>query len=297
MNASKTVLVSGATGFIGRALCAELRARDHSVRTLSRSHGDVLWDVDQGTIDPDTLDGVDTVVHLAGEPVVQRWTRAAKQRILQSRVSSTELLVGAILEQSTRPDFICSSGINYYGYNCGSPVDEASASGEGFLAQVCRAWEGAAQPLADSGVRTVFVRTGLALSAEGGALAKMLPVFKWGLGGRIGSGAQYMSWIALSDLVAIYCRMIEDQSINGPINAVAPVPVVNAAFTKALGKVLGRPTLCTLPMPVAKALLGKMGEETVLADVGVLPSRLLATGFQWEMPELEAALRQILNRV
>jgi uncharacterized protein (TIGR01777 family) len=295
MKNSKIILVTGATGLVGRALCVELRRRGHVVRTLSRSRGDFRWDVTAGELDAGAVEGVDAVVHLAGEPVAQRWTKDRRDRILRSRVESAQLLVNAILQQAQRPDFICASGINYYGYNCGGPVDESSPSGEGFLAEVCRQWEGAAQPLASAGVRTVFARIGLVLSGEGGALSKMLPAFKLGLGGRIGLGTQLMSWIALSDLVQILCRCVEDASISGPINAVAPAAVTNAEFTKALGKVLRRPTFCAVPCSVVNLLFSEMGRETLLANVGAVPARMQAAGFEWKQPDLEACLRECVQ--
>jgi uncharacterized protein (TIGR01777 family) len=290
MNASKTVLVSGATGLVGRALCAELKLRGHAVRTLSRSHGDVRWDVAAGTMDVGALDGVDSVVHLAGESVVQRWTVAAKARILESRVCGAELLSKAILEQQNPPSYISASGVNFYGYDCGQGVDETTPSGAGFLAEVCRQWEGAAQPLIDAGVRSVFVRIGVVLSAEGGALPKMLTPFKLGLGGRIGTGRQYMSWISLTDLVSIFCLAIEDDELVGPINATSPMPVTNGAFTKALGSVLGRPTVCPVPRLGLRLLFGRMGEETIGSNVGVYPRRLEATGFTWQDTDLAELL-------
>lgn len=293
----KTVLVSGASGFVGSALCEALRSRGHRVRTLSRSRGDVCWDVSAGTIDVGAMDGVDAVVHLAGESVLQRWTAAAKDRIVRSRVDGANILVDAILAQSRPPAFISASGINYYGYTCGGPVDESSPSGEGFLAEVCRAWEGGAQPLIDAGVRTAFARIGLVLSAEGGALAKMLPAFQLGLGGRLGTGSQAMSWIALPDLVAMVCRMVEDDTMHGPFNAVAPQVVTNEAFTKTLGRVLGRPTFCSIPCWLLHLALNQMGRETLLADVGVVPQRMTDAGFEWQLPELETCLRGLLVRV
>ncbi len=295
MNPSKAILVTGATGLVGRALCVELRRRGHTVRTLSRSRGDVRWDVDAGTLDAGAMEGIDAVVHLAGEPVAQRWSKDRRARILRSRVDSAKLLVNAILQQAQRPDFICASGINYYGYNCGGPVDESRPSGEGFLAEVCRQWEGAAQPLASAGVRTVFTRIGLVLSGEGGALAKMLPAFKLGLGGRLGRGTQLMSWIALSDLVQILCRCVEDTSLSGPINAVAPEAVTNAEFTKAFGRVLRRPTICSVPCSVVNLLFSEMGRETLLANVGAVPERLQAAGFEWQQPDLEGCLRKCIQ--
>ncbi len=293
MKSSKTILVSGATGLVGRALCSELRRRGHFVRALSRgSQSDVCWDVEHGRIDAGALAGVDCVVHLAGESVAQRWSRSAKQRILDSRVKGAELLVGEILRKGSTPAFITASGVNYYGYACDAPVDENSPSGDGFLAEVCRQWEGAARPLADAGLRTVAIRTGLVLSTAGGALAKMLPPFKMGMGGRVGSGTQKMSWIGLPDLVAVYVLAIEDDALTGPINGVAPAFVSNADFAETLGQVLGRPAALPFPSAAVKMFFGEMGQETLLGDVGVVSSRLQDMGFQWLAPELRQALEQ-----
>lgn len=293
----KTVLVSGATGLVGSALCPALRKSGHSVRALSRSNGDVRWDVEKGEIAPAALDGVDAVVHLAGEPIAQRWTDEVKRRILDSRVRSTELLVEEILKrpQGDRPDFICASGTNFYGYRRDERVAEGDESGEGFLSEVCRAWEGAAQPLADNGVRVAFLRTGIVLSAEGGALAKMLPVFRAGLGGRIASGRQRMSWVGLPDLAAMYRRAVEDSRIEGPLNAVAPESVSNREFTEALGKALGRSTVFPLPKFMVTTLFGDMGKETLLGSVDVDPSAFRNAGFRWAAPELMAALEQAID--
>jgi len=296
MTLKKTILVTGASGMIGQPLCAALKARGHTVRTLSRSsRGDFQWDVVAGKLDAKALSGVDAVVHLAGESVSQRWTSEAKKRILKSRVEGTRLLVGAILKQSTRPAFISASGISYYGIDRERSVDETSQSGKGFLAEVTREWEGAAQPLVDAVVRTAFLRTGIVLSAKGGALAKMLTPFKMGVGGRIGNGRQKMSWISLPDLVQVYVFAVENDSVRGPINAVAPEPVTNRVFTKTLGKVLGRPTIFPLPKAVVKTLFGEMGEETVLSDLGVLPKRLTKLGFEWKQPDLEYTLNRTIT--
>ena len=291
MSSAQTVLVTGATGLVGSALSAALRERGHEVRTLSRSRGDFSWDVEAGSLDADALDGVDAVVHLAGEPIAQRWSAEAKRRILSSRVDGTALLAGAIAGCATPPALICASGVNFYGYAPGREVDESSASGDGFLSEVCRAWEAAAKPAVEAGARTVFLRTGIVLSAKGGALAKMLPPFKLGIGGRIGDGRQLMSWISLPDLVQAYVFALENDAVRGPFNAVAPAPVTNQVFTKTLGAVLGRPTVFPLPRSVVKTLFGEMGKETVLADLGVRPKRLQELGFKWAQPELEAALR------
>ncbi len=298
MSESKSILVSGATGLVGSALCAHLREFGHEVRRLSRSRGEVRWDPEKGAIAAGALDGIDCVVHLAGEPIARRWTKAVRRRILDSRVRSTELLVREILRlpEGARPDYIAASGTNFYGYRRDELVDERAESGEGFLAEVCRAWEGAAQPLAEAGVRAVFVRTGIVLSADGGALAKMLPPFKAGFGGRIGDGRQKMSWIGLPDLAAIYALAIDSPGLSGPLNAVAPKPVVNQAFTKTLGSVLGRPTPFPLPALMVKTLFGDMGEETLLADLGVVPSKLNELGFEWRAPDLESAIREALEQ-
>ena len=296
MTTLKTILITGASGLVGESLCATLMARGYSVRNLSRSgRGDYQWDVASGQLDPRALDGVDVVIHLAGESVSQRWTEAAKARILDSRVESTRLLVDLILAQEKRPAYIAASGISYYGIESKCTVDESSVSGKGFLAEVTRQWEGAAQSLTEAGVRTVFLRTGIVLSARGGALAKMLTPFKLGVGGRIGHGQQLMSWISLPDLVSAYVFAVENVCVQGAVNAVAPEPVTNSKFTKTLGKVLGRPTVLPLPASLVKIFFGEMGRETVLSNLGVLPKSLNELGFEWQQAELETALKQTLS--
>lgn len=290
------ILISGATGLVGRSLCGTLEQRGHRVRRLSRSQGDCLWSPEAGRLEAGALDGVDAVVHLAGETVAQRWNRRVKQRILDSRVEGAELLVERILDSGRDIAYISASGINYYGYRSALPLDESSDSGQGFLAEVCRRWEGAAAPLMDHGKCSVFVRTGVVLSEQGGALKKMLPPFKAGLGGPIGSGAQRMSWISLWDLVRVYVRCIEDRAISGPLNAVAPQAVSNGAFARTLGKVLGRPSILPAPRFAISTLFGEMADETILSDLAILPSRLTELGFTWELPELEQALETILSK-
>lgn len=296
MISPKNILITGASGLVGQPLCKALKARGHAVRTLSRSErGDFQWDVTAGQLDPAAVQDVDVVIHLAGESVAQRWSDEAKARILNSRVESTKLLVGVILQQKERPAFISASGISFYGIDRERLVDESSATGKGFLAEVTRQWEGAAQPLTDEGVRTAFFRTGIVLSTKGGALAKMLTPFKMGVGGRIGDGQQKMSWISLPDLVAAYVFAVENEKVCGAVNAVAPKPVTNQVFTKTLGKVLGRPTIFPLPAGVIKALFGEMGKETVLSDLGVIPQTLSDLGFEWQQPELEGALNETIT--
>ena len=296
MTTPKTILITGARGLVGESLCAALMARGHSVRTLSRGdQGDHQWDVATGQVDSLAFDGVDAVIHLAGESVAQRWTDAVKARILYSRVDSTRLLVDSILAQEKRPTYITASGISYYGIDSERLVDESSGSGKGFLAEVTRQWEGAAQALTDADVRTVFLRTGIVLSAKGGALAKMLAPFKLGVGGRIGDGQQKMSWISLPDLVSVYVFAVENVSVRGAVNAVAPEPVTNSMFTKTLGRVLGRPTVFPLPASLVKMIFGEMGRETVLSNLGVLPKSLIDLGFEWQHAELKTALKQTLS--
>jgi uncharacterized protein (TIGR01777 family) len=297
MSEKKKILISGATGLIGRPLCERLRQSGHSVQTISRGkHGDFQWDPAEGELPIDAVRDVDTVIHLAGESVAQRWTAPTKQRILQSRVQSTQLLARRILETENRPAFICASGINFYGYDRDEPVDERSSSGEGFLAEVCRQWEGAARALEEAGCRCVYVRTGVVLSGEGGALAKMLPPFKAGVGGRIGDGKQAMSWIALDDLVSLYVTCVTDSEMRGPVNAVAPEPVTNREFAETLGKVIGRPTFLPTPAVAVRTLFGEMGKETVLSNLFVRPTSLNARGFNWAYPNLRDALHHSLEQ-
>lgn len=291
----KTVLVSGATGMLGKALCLALEQKGHSVRRLSRgAEADVRWDIDAGTIDAGAMTDVDVVVHLAGEPVAQRWTDVTKARMLKSRVGGAELLVRAMLNEPIPPDYITASGINYYGYQCGAGVTEASPLGEGFLASVCDQWESAAQPLVDARIRAVSARIGMILSSQGGALTKLLPAFKLGLGGPIGSGDQHMSWVSLPDAVKILMLAVEDVSIKGPINVVSPKPLTNSEFTKTLGAVLKRPTFFPLPELAVKVLFGKMGLEVLCSDIGVVPKVLLDRGFEWEYSDLSACFEACL---
>ena len=296
MGENKTILVTGATGLVGQPLCRHLKDAGHTIRTLSRGRsGDFQWDPAKGLLPAEALEGVDAIIHLAGESVAQRWTAGVKKRILESRVESTALIARKLLEGEGRPDFISASGINFYGYDQDEPVDEASPSGRGFLAEVCRAWEGAAEPLEAAGCRCVYLRTGVVLSKDGGALAKMLPPFKAGAGGRVGNGRQAMSWIALDDLVRIYAACLDEPELSGPVNAVAPEPVSNQTFAETLGKVLGRPAFIPVPSLAVRAMFGEMGRETVLSNLAVTPGKLNKIGFDWSLPQLEAALTHSLN--
>lgn len=294
-----TVLMTGASGLVGRALSVALRERGWQVRALHRRKGQddgFYWDPVGGVLAPEALAGVSSVVHLAGESVAQRWTPEVKQRILNSRVAGTQLLVQRVLEQGLEVDFISASGLNYYGCRCGPGQTENSSMGTGFLAEVCKAWESALRPLSDRGLRVVKLRTGMVLSAEGGALKKLLPIFRKGVGGRVGSGYQSLSWVALPDLVGMYVEALENSRLVGPVNAVAPQPVTNRVFTRALGRVVGRPAFLPVPAAAVRAVYGEMADETVLADVAAYPKVLQFENFEWQLPELRQALSYLLSK-
>ena len=296
---AKCVLVTGASGMIGRALCEQLKSRGYQLRSLTRSkeacrEGIFYWNPLSGELDSEALNGVDAIVHLAGESISQRWTPKARERIMKSRVLGTRLLVKAIEQNECRCDLISSSGINFYGSDVGYLSDNNEGSGKGFLSDVCRKWETEAEGLRQNGNRLVILRTGVVLNRSGGALARLLPAFQLGLGGRVGSGEQWMSWIALSDLIKIILWSIEGD-FNGTLNAVSPNPVQNNRFVTALGSVLKRPTIFPLPELMVKLIFGAMGSETVLADIGVLPKHLTEAGFVWSCPDIESALIQSLK--
>ena len=298
----RRIVVTGATGLVGQALCAVLVGGGHDVRTLSRRPDpgaqSFHWDPERGLIDERAFEGADAVVHLAGENVADgRWNAERKERILKSRVESTRLLAETLAALHPRPECLVSaSAIGYYGMGRSQSVDESCAPGDDFLAEVCKAWESAAQPAIDAGIRTAWLRIGVVLSRQGGALAKMLPAFRMGVGGKVGKGEQTMSWVSLDDLVAMIAFLIEDPSLRGPFNAVAPQAVSNAEFSHTLGKVLHRPALLPVPGALLKLALGReMADALLLSGVRVLPRRLLEAGFQWQYPELDAALRAALQ--
>jgi hypothetical protein len=236
------------------------------------------------------------VVHLAGEPISRRWTPENKARIYDSRVNGTRLLCEALARLPRPPKvLVCASAIGFYGNRGDEALDEQSAAGCGFLSEVCQAWEAASKAACFAGIRVVNLRLGIVLASRGGALAKMLPVFRAGLGGKIGSGQQYWSWIALDDLLAVVVHALSNEALSGPVNAVAPVAVTNAVFTRILGAVLRRPTLLTVPALTARLLLGQMADETLLASAQVRPVRLLQTGFEFRLPRLDMAFRHLLG--
>jgi uncharacterized protein (TIGR01777 family) len=296
------VAISGANGFVGTALERRLHSDGHRVLRLRRGgltqDDEISWDPASGRIDAPALEGVDAVVHLAGEGIAEkRWSEEQKQRILQSRVKGTTLLAGALASRERKPRvFVSASGVHAYGNDRGDEIlTEASPRGEGFLADVVSAWEGATQAAADAGIRTVTMRSGIVLAPHGGTLHRLLLPFKLGLGGRLGDGAQWMSWIMLDDEVGAVMHAIGTESLSGPVNFVAPTPVSNREFTETLGTVLHRPTLLPTPLFPLKVLYGsELVEALLLASQRVVPARLEETGYAFRHPTLADGLRAAL---
>ena len=294
------ILVTGATGLIGSALGASLTSIGHGVVRLVRTQPQpgekaARWDPLAGTIDASAFEGVDAVVHLAGENIAERWTPAKKVKIRESRVKGTQVLCEALARLASPPKVLVSaSAIGYYGDRGEETLTDESPPGRGFLSEVCRAWEAATEPARQRGVRVIPLRFGVVLSGSGGALAKMLPPFRLGLGGVLGSGRQYMSWIALDDAVGAIQHAIATEALQGPTNVVAPQAVTNQEFTKTLGAVLGRPTVIPLPAFAARLMFGEMADELLLASTRVQPAKLRASGYGYRYPELEGALRHLL---
>ncbi len=297
------ILVSGSSGLIGSKLVGFLTTGGHEVPRLVRADASqddaIRWDPAAGTIDREILGGIAAAVHLAGENIAAgRWNDERKNRIRTSRVDGTRLLSTALAELQTPPQvLVCASAVGFYGDRADAELDEASDPGTGFLADVCRDWESAAHPARERGIRVVSLRLGVVLSADGGALEKMLTPFKLGAGGVIGSGRQYWSWIALDDVVSAIDHAITHEALDGPVNCVAPNPVTNREFTKTLGRVLRRPTLVPLPAFAARLALGQMADELLLASARVIPKRLQETGYKFRYPELDNALRHALGKV
>jgi uncharacterized protein (TIGR01777 family) len=292
------IAISGASGLIGSALVSAFESDGQDVVRLvrggARSPGEVAWDPAAGTIDESALEGVEAIVNLSGSTIGKRWTESRRREILESRVKATELLArtAAALEPSPAV-LVTAGGIGIYGDRGDEILTEESNLGTGFLADVAKAHEAAADSAREAGVRVVGLRQGIVLSKDGGALQKMLTPFKLGLGGRVGSGKQWWSWVSLDDVVAAY-RFVLAGDLAGGVNLTSPNPATSAQFTKALGKVLGRPTVFPLPEIAVKTLFGKMGEGTLLEGQRALPSRLLDAGFEFAHPEIEDALRAAL---
>ena len=295
------VLITGAGGLIGKALQASLQEKGHDLLLASRSQprndSYVQWSVEDGFREPEKLEGIDAVVHLAGESVNGlRWTDDKKKAIRESRVLGTRNVVSAISKLKQRPKvLVSSSAIGFYGERGDEEVTESSPAGQTFLADVSKEWEGEARCAEDAGIRTVLLRTGIVLSKDGGALGTMLLPFKIGVGGVIGSGKQWMSWISLDDHVEAINFAIENETIRGALNAVSPHPVTNEEFTKTMGEVLYRPTFIPLPEFAVSMLMGEMGDELLLTSTKVIPRRLEDAGFQFKYPDLKAALEHAVK--
>ncbi|KAF5997689.1 TIGR01777 family oxidoreductase [Streptomyces mirabilis] len=294
------VAIAGASGLIGSALTRSLTADGHEVvrlvRRAPRGKDEVRWDPDGQRMDAAGLAGCAAVVNLAGAGVAsRRWTEAYKRKILDSRVRGTATLAAAVASLDERPRvFVNGSAIGFYGETGDRVVDESAPPGEGFLPSVCVAWEGAAAPAREAGVRTVFARTGLVVAREGGAWGKLFPLFKAGLGGRMGDGRQYWSYISLHDEVAAIRHLIDTSSLSGPVNLTAPTPLTNREITEAMGRVLHRPTVFPTPAPLLRLALGDMSGD-ILGSQRVHPTRLLSSGFTFAFPSIEEALRAALH--
>lgn len=294
------VVIAGSSGLIGTALVAHLRETGHDVLRLVRrapaAPDERGWDPPAGRVDPDTFEGVDAVIGLGGVGIGDRpWSGARKQLVRDSRNVPTEVLASAVAENGV-PAFLSASAVGYYGNTGDHVTDETSPSGGGFLAEVCRDWEAAAQKAKDSGARVVHLRTGLVLAPAGGLLGTLKPLFKLFLGGRLGPGTQYMPWISLDDEIGGIRHALEHTDISGPVNLTGPTPVTNAEFTKALAAAVHRPTSIPVPAAAIKALLGAMGEELLLFGQRAVPARLEATGYQFRHLTVEDALSAALDR-
>jgi uncharacterized protein (TIGR01777 family) len=297
------VLVSGSTGLIGSALVSALARDGERVVRLVRSpvedrEAELRWDPTGADLDAGRLRelGPDAVVHLAGESIGGRWTAARKARIRDSRVQGTRLLSERIASLERRPGvLVCASAVGYYGDRGDEVLDESSRPGSTFLAQVTQAWEAAAEPARAAGIRVVNLRLGIVLSKRGGALGRMLPLFRLGLGGPLGSGRQYMSWVALDDVVDVIRHALVTATLDGPVNTASPNPVTNREFARTLGRVLGRPAVMPAPAFALRLVLGELGGE-LLGGQRVDPGRLLASGYEFRNPQLEPALRAILDK-
>ncbi|AXE27713.1 TIGR01777 family protein [Streptomyces globosus] len=293
------IAVTGSTGLIGSALVRSLRADGHDVvrfvRRAPAGPDEAQWDPGAGRVDPAGLAGCGAVVHLAGAGIGDhRWTAAYKKEIRDSRVRGTDALARAVAAMGEPPAvFVSGSAVGYYGDAGDRVVDETAPAGSGFLPQVCQAWEAAADPVREAGVRTVFARTGLVVSGRGGAWARMFPLFRAGLGGRLGSGRQFWPFISLHDEVAALRHLVDTPELSGPVNLAAPEPVTNREVTAAMGRVLHRPTLLAVPAPALRVVLGELAQD-VLGSQRARPHRLLRSGFVFRHPGIEDALRAAL---
>lgn len=297
------ILIAGASGFVGSDLIPFLRTEGHSIKTLVRnkrslSDDEIGWDPAKGHIHSHELEGFDAIINLAGENISSgRWNEKRKKAILESRINASRTLVNAILPLKNPPHlFINASAIGYYGNRGSQLLTEESTNGTGFLAHVCEEWESAVATIQTKNIRLVYLRFGIILSPKGGVLGKMLIPFKLGLGGVIGKGNQYMSWIALVEVLNIIQYVLKNDGLSGPINVVSPNPVTNDVFTKTLGKVLSRPTIFNIPAKIVSFIFGEMGDELLLASQKVVPEKLIKSGYKYIQPDLENVLKQMLTK-
>ena len=294
------ILVSGSSGLIGSALLPFLRAKGFTVTRLVRNttagKDQIVWDPAR-PVPPQTVSGFDAIIHLSGESIVGRWTEAKKRRIIESRTQGTGHLAEAAAKAAQRPQvFISASAVGYYGNRGDEVLREKSPSGTGFAAEICRQWEFATQPATAARIRTAQMRIGVVMSADGGALPKMITPFRLGLGGRLGSGRQWSSWVSVDDVVGAIHHVLTDDALRGPVNTVSPNPVTNAEFTSTLASTLHRPAIFPMPAFAVKLVFGEMGEELFLGSQRVQPAKLSASGYQFKHPDLKNALKEILKR-
>lgn len=295
------ILVSGSSGLVGSALISFLKENHYDVYKLVRVRADLLpneiaWDPERGVINPSLLEGFDAVVHLAGESILGRWSQSKKKKIYESRVKGTQLLSHTLSQLKKPPEvWIVASAIGYYGNKGNVIVNEQSVGGDGFLAHVCKEWEKVTKGASEKGIRVINLRLGMVLSKDGGALKQMLPVFKLGLGGQLGWGTQFVSWIAIDDLVRLIDFAIHQEKLTGPVNAVTPYPVTNQEMTQLLGKILHRPTFLTMPAFMVEWVFGEMGKEVLLSSTRVEPMKLEEAGFRYDYPRMEEALKALIG--
>jgi len=295
------IVVTGASGMIGSVLCPFLSTGGHRVVRLVRrpavSDDEIFWDPHRGYIDLDQIGPVDVIIHLAGESLATgRWTPAKRRRIMESRIRTTKLIAETAVKLNPRVKLLINaSAIGYYGNRGTETLSENFGRGSDFISEVCDRWEGAAAPAADKGIRIAFLRIGVALTPRGGALKKMLPVFKFGFGGRLGSGKQYISWIGIDDVIGAIYHVIREEDLEGPVNIVSPFPETNARLSRILGKVIRRPVPWRTPATVIKAIFGQMGKEIVLSSTRVVPEKLLSSGYRFRTSDLEETLRHLLG--
>ncbi len=292
------IAITGATGLIGNSLSDLLESKGHKILKLSRSKNKefVYWNYKSAEIDLERLEGIDAIVHLSGESIAGYWTKEKKREIETSRIEGTKFLVNSILKLKNKPKhFLCASAVGAYGDRADETVDENSSYGQGFLADVARKWEHEAGLLQSQDIRVVNLRIGLVLSADGGALKPMLLPFKMGVGGKLGSGKQYMSWVMLEDVVGSIEFIINNKNINGAVNIVSPAPVTNEQFTKKLGKALCRPTFFTVPSFVLNMLVPDMAKEIILCSTRAIPKKLLDSGYEFHYSDIDSSFADLLN--